>query len=236
LDNFAKPQAVDVCCLAGKWFVRFAQSWMILMAIRFLYFDLGNVLLNFSHRQACEQMGAVSGVSADMVWKVVFESKLEHRFESGEIKDEQFYEEFCAGVGSKPDYDALLRAGSEIFSVNAPILPLVAQLRAGGHRMGILSNTCRPHWNYCVHRNYGVVRQMFSTFALSYEIGACKPSPKIFLAAAALARVEPNEIFFTDDIPSHIEGAREAGFDAVLYTSVPALAAALRERGILCNY
>ena len=206
------------------------------MAIRFLYFDLGNVLLNFSHRQACEQMGEVSGVSADKVWEVVFESSLEHRFESGEIDDQQFYEEYCTGIGAKPEYDALLRAGSEIFSVNAPILPLVAQLKAGCHRLGILSNTCRAHWSYCIHRRYGLLRNVFETYALSFEIGACKPNPKIFLAAAELARVEPEEIFFVDDIPSHIESAREVGFDAVLYTSVPALAAALTERGILCNY
>ena len=206
------------------------------MAIRFLYFDLGNVLLNFSHRQACEQMGEVAGVSADLIWQTVFESTLEQRYESGEISDQQFYDEFCEAVGSKPDYDALLLAGSDIFTVNLPMVPLVGQLRAGGHRLGILSNTCSAHWNYCVKRRFCLVSRMYEAYALSFEIGACKPSPQIYFAAAKLAGVEPNEVFFVDDFPANVQGAREAGFDAVQYTSVPALAAALTERGIRSNY
>ena len=205
------------------------------MPIRFLYFDLGNVLLNFSHRRACEQMGAAAGVSADKVWEVVFESRLEHRFESGEINDQQFYDEFCSGVGAKPNYDALLHAGSDIFAVNAPIIPLVAQLRAGGHRLGILSNTCGPHWAYCERRGYGL-RKLFDVYALSYEIGACKPDAKIFNAAAKLAGVDPSEIFFTDDISSHVTAAETAGWHAARFTTVPALARELRQRDIRCNY
>ena len=206
------------------------------MAIRFLYFDLGNVLLNFSHKRAAEQMAAVSGVSVEKVWQVVFEDGLEQRFESGEVNDSQFYEQFCAGVGAKPVYDSLLRAGSEIFEINGPIIPLVAQLRAGGNRMGILSNTCGPHWDYCSKGRYGIIGKMFDKFALSYEIGACKPGTRIYQAAAEMAGVASEEIFFTDDIPSHVAAARDAGWDAVLYTTVPALASDLSKRGVRSNY
>ena len=206
------------------------------MAIRFLYFDLGNVLLNFSHRQAAEQMAAVSGVSAEKVWQVVFEDGLEQRFESGEVNDLQFYEQFCEGVGAKPEYNSLLRAGSEIFEINGPIIPLLAQLRAGGNKMGILSNTCGPHWHYCSKGRYGIIGKMFDKFALSYEIGTCKPDTRIYNAAAEMAGVASEEIFFTDDIPSHVAAAREAGWDAVQYTTVPALADELSKRGVRSNY
>jgi HAD superfamily hydrolase (TIGR01509 family) len=206
------------------------------MSIRFIYFDLGNVLLNFSHRQACEQMGAVSAVSADQVWEIVFASSLEQRFESGEISDQQFYEEYCTAIGSKPDYEALLLAGSDIFTVNAAMLPLLAQLKAAGYRLGILSNTCRAHWNHCIARRYSVVSSIFDCYALSFELLACKPEAKIYHRAAALADVEPHEIFFVDDLLANVQGAKQAGFEAVLYASVPQLAAALAEREIRCNY
>lgn len=206
------------------------------MPPKFLYFDLGNVLLTFSHRKAAEQMAAVAGVAVEQVWQVVFEDGLERRFESGQIDDRQFYQDFCRGVATNPDYDALLRAGSEIFEVNAPIIPLLAQLRAAGYRLGILSNTCGPHWEYCSSGRYGVIGPMFETFALSYRLGVCKPDPRIYTEAARLAGVAPPEIFFTDDIPSHVAAAKEAGWDAVLFTTVPALAAALEERGVRCNY
>lgn len=206
------------------------------MAIRFIYFDLGNVLLNFSHRQACEQIAAVAGVSADRIWTLLFESDLEQRFEAGQLDGAAFYEELCAGIGRRPDYQQLLDAGNNIFQVNAAMLPLLAQLRAAGHRMGILSNTCRPHWTHCLKRYSSMLCRIHSTYALSYEIGCVKPDPRIFRAATELAKVAPEEIFFTDDIQAHVEAARAAGWDAVRFTTACELANALRERGIRSNY
>jgi FMN phosphatase YigB (HAD superfamily) len=206
------------------------------MPPRFLYFDLGNVLLNFDHRQACRQMAEVAGISADKVWDVVFATDLELRYEAGEITDQEFYEAFCAATGTRGDYDALLLAGSAIFTPNIQIFPIVAALDAAGYRMGILSNTCPGHWKYCFDGRYGILNAAFDVYALSYELRACKPSPKIFAGAAALAGVPPQEIFFVDDIAGHIEAARAAGFDAVQYTTTGALAAALRDRGVQFNY
>lgn len=203
---------------------------------RFIYFDLGNVLLFFDHRLAARQMGEVAGVPADRVWDVVFGSDLELRFEAGEFDDREFYEIFCRETDSRGDYDAFLLAGSAIFTPNVSIFPVVAALDAAGYRLGILSNTCPGHWRYCSDGRYGLIKQAFPVTALSYELGACKPSPKIFAGAANLAGVRPEEIFFVDDIPGHIAGAKAAGFDAVQYTTTPALVAELRKRGVEFNY
>jgi FMN phosphatase YigB (HAD superfamily) len=203
---------------------------------KFLYFDLGNVLLNFDHRQACRQMGQVAGVEADTVWDVVFAGDLELRYEAGEVNDREFYEIFCRQTGSQPDFDALLLAGSEIFTANTSMIPVVAALDAARYRLGILSNTCPGHWNYCSDGRYGLIRQAFSVYALSYELGACKPAAKIFAGAARLAGVPSDEIFFVDDVAGHVAGARAAGYDAVQYTTTPALVADLRARGLEFNY
>jgi FMN phosphatase YigB (HAD superfamily) len=206
------------------------------MPPRFLYFDLGNVLLNFDHRLAARQMGEVAGLAAERVWEIVFAGDLEWRYEAGEIGDREFYEIFCGQSGTRPDFEALLLAGSAIFSPNTSIFPVVAALDAAGYRLGILSNTCPGHWAYCSDGRYGLVNQSFEVFALSYELGACKPAARIFQAAAKLAGVPPEEIFFVDDIARHVAGARAAGFDAVQYTTTPALVVDLRERGIEFNY
>ncbi len=203
---------------------------------RFLYFDLGNVLLKFDHHLACRQMGEVSGAPAEKIWQLVFASDLEMRYEAGEIDDREFYEIFCKQTGTRPDFDALLFAGSAIFTPNTSIFPVVAALDAAGYRMGILSNTCPGHWSYCSQGRYGLIQLAFDLYALSYELGACKPDAKIFEGAAKLAGLPPREIFFVDDIPGHVAAARKAGFDAVQYTSTPALVADLRQRGIAFNY
>jgi FMN phosphatase YigB (HAD superfamily) len=125
------------------------------MADRFLYFDLGNVLLNFDHRLACRQMAEVSGVDPERVWQFVFETDLELRYEAGEITTDQFYETFCRETGTRPDRAALIDAAAAIFELNLSIVPLVTQLAAAGHRMGVLSNTNEIHWEYCTARGQG---------------------------------------------------------------------------------
>ena len=113
---------------------------------------------------------------------------------------------------------------------------VLSHLAAAGHRLGLLSNTCDVHWNYLAHGRYSMIPEIFHVVALSNRIGAVKPEPKIYQAAAELAGVAPSEIFFTDDMPGHVAAARTAGFDAVQYTTTPAIVAELRKRGVRINY
>ncbi len=202
------------------------------MPPKFIYFDLGNVLLYFDHQRACQQMAAVAGTTADKVRSAVFEGTLEDRYESGELDNRGFYSAFCEATGTAADYDQLLLAGSEIFDLNLGLLPVVAQLDGAGHRLGILSNTCPAHWEYCTTGRYGILTEAFDVVALSYRIGARKPAAKIFQAAAEMANVAPSEIFYVDDIAGHVAGARQVGFDAVQYTTTAALVDDLHQRGV----
>jgi len=49
--------------------------------IKFVYFDLGNVLLNFSHQRMVDQVAAVAGVSKDLAQQHMFDNNLENRQE-----------------------------------------------------------------------------------------------------------------------------------------------------------
>jgi putative hydrolase of the HAD superfamily len=115
------------------------------------------------------------------------------------------------------------------------MVPLVSQLHAAGYRTGILSNTCTTHWDYCYAR-YRMLSDAFDIHALSFELGEVKPNKEIYLAAAKLAGVSPNDVFFCDDLPENVEGARAAGFDAVVFTTAAALNDALRQRGVRFNH
>lgn len=202
---------------------------------RCLYFDLGKVLVDFSVEQMLRQMAEASGVNSDAVNNVLFNDGLMKRYESGKISSREFFESYCEQIGSRPDYETLCRAGAEIFSLNTPMLPIVAQLRQAGYHLGILSNTCECHWQYCM-RQYRIVAEGFQAYALSYKIGALKPDAAIYQAAAELAGCRPEEMFFIDDIPGHVEGAKAVGVDAILYTSPADIAAELRQRGLEFNY
>jgi glucose-1-phosphatase len=205
------------------------------MQPKFLYFDLGRVLINFSVERMLGQIADVAGITPDQVRDVLMGGKLMHQHEAGQLSTRQFYEAFCTATSTRPDFDRLIAAAAEIFELNLPVVPIVGQLRQAGYPMGILSNTCETHWEYCLHQ-YRIVAACFGIHALSYEIGAVKPNAAIFQAAAELAGCRPEEIFFVDDLEGHVAGAKAAGFDAVQFTTAEALAAELRQRGIRFNY
>lgn len=203
---------------------------------RFLYFDLGNVLLNFSHELACRQMAEVSGVPWEKIWKLVFGTMLEHDYERGDISSQAFYKTFCDETQSQPPFAELLRAGSAIFQLNSPMAPLVSHLWDAGYRLGILSNTNEAHWEYCIDGRYTLLRDFFEVYVLSFRVNSMKPEPRIYEEAAQLCGCVPEEIFFVDDRADNVAGAKAAGFDAIIFESARQVATELRRRGLEFNY
>jgi glucose-1-phosphatase len=202
---------------------------------RFLYFDLGMVLLEFSVERMLRQMAVVTGVGPEALKEILFDRGLMQQYETGAVSSREFYELYCERAGARPDYDVLCLAGSDIFTLNAPMLPIVAQLHQAGYRLGILSNTCECHWQFCIEK-YRFLTDYFQVHALSFRIGAIKPDAAVYRAAAKLAGCRPEEMFFVDDIPGHVAGAKAAGIDAIVYTSAAQVAAELRSRGLRFNY
>ncbi|MBX7167917.1 MAG: HAD family phosphatase [Pirellulales bacterium] len=203
---------------------------------KFLFFDIGNVLLFFDHRIACRQVAALVGSTEQRIWDLLFASGLELRYEQGELSTPEFYEEFCRVTESRPTIEQVAYATSAIFEINTPVHAIVGHLRRAGHRLGLLSNTSEMHWDYFTSGRYGIIPGAFEVHAASFRLQALKPQRAIYERAAALAGVAPEEAFFVDDIATHVEGARAAGFDAVQFTTPRQLTADLAARGIHINW
>lgn len=203
--------------------------------IEFIYLDLGRVIINFDNDRMCRQMAEVSGVPCDRVREILFQTGLQRDFELGAITLDEFFEKYCQSLGKRVERDRLINAANDIFWLNLPMLPVVAQLQAAGWPLGILSNTCSVHFEWC-RQHYAILEKGFRCYALSCDLHALKPDAAIFEAAARLAGVPPERIFFTDDIPAHTEGARRFGYDAVAFQSARQFATELRKRGIQINY
>ncbi|MFM8704359.1 MAG: HAD-IA family hydrolase, partial [Planctomycetia bacterium] len=112
------------------------------------------------------------------------------------------------------------------------MLPVIAGLERTGCGLGILSNTCGPHWEHLLARRYAVLPGNFTKLVLRHEVRSLKPEPDIYRVATEQAGVAPERIFFCDDIPAHVEAARAAGWQAEVFTSAAALADSLDRRGL----
>jgi len=198
----------------------------------FIFFDLGNVLFSFDRSRAFRQMAAACGATADVVEDVVMAGGLQADLEAGRIDWPAFHAEFSRRTRTRSDPAALGRAASDMFTLKADMIPVLAGLERIHCPYGILSNTCGIHWDHLRAGGWACLSGAVSRIVLSFEVGAAKPDARIFEAAAAAAGVAPELIFFTDDLPEHVAGARAAGWDAEIFTSTPDLLAALHDRGL----
>lgn len=203
------------------------------MTPEFIYFDLGNVLLNFDRDQQFQQLADAAGVSLEAAREATDEP-INLEVETGRMSTAELYVHFCQVTNSRPPFEDFAQAYNDIFVPNAEIRPLLAKLKETGIRMAILSNTSELHWNFV----FELDPELFTYFGerpiCSYEVGAMKPDPQVFDAAIKLAGVPAEKILFMDDRQENVDGAIESGIDAVLFTDAEQLRADLKERGIEC--
>lgn len=198
--------------------------------IRFIYFDLGNVLLKFSLQRLLHQVAELVETDEEQVRTVMFADKKYFALESGEITGRDYFAHVCEGFGKKVPIEELLAATNDIFWVNEPILPLVRHLSKSLFPRGILSNTGPSHWEYTTSA-FPCIWELFPRHRIaSFQVKCLKPFEKIYQIALEEARKEipnlqPDEILFVDDLLENIKAAKQFGFEGIVYTEIePVLA------------
>ena len=200
------------------------------MTIRCIIFDMGRVLVHFSHERMFAAMGEVCGVTGQRIREWLWESGLQDRFERGEIDAGGVRDELGRRAGCEIDEEALMRAASDIFTLNQPLLPVLDRLRQAGYRLVVLSNTCPPHVEW-ITRHFDVLER-FDERVFSYEVGAMKPAAEIYRFAVEVAGCSAEECFFVDDLAENVEAARAEGFSGTVFVGVEPLQASLVQAGV----
>jgi FMN phosphatase YigB (HAD superfamily) len=198
--------------------------------LRTILFDLGNVIVHFSHALMCEQIGVVLNRTGPEARSFLIDSGLMWDFERGKIGEAELLAAVERDLGSTVEAVALSTACSDIFRLNEPIVPIIESLKEQGLRLVVLSNTSRWHVDW-IRRQWDVLN-LFDHLVLSYEVGAIKPEPMMYEAALKAIRCRPEECFYTDDIPAYVARAREFGLQAEVFTDTESLVRQLAERGV----
>ena len=201
------------------------------MAITTLIFDLGNVLVTFSHEKMFQQIGKVVGASSEAVRELLIDQRIALQLERGLLSVDEIYTLF-KNLGTTPfQLDHLLYAASNIFTPRKEMETLVKTLKAKGYQLLILSNTYAPHIDF-ISQNMQLL-SLFDHLILSYEIGAAKPEETIYRAALQKAATSPNNCFYIDDIVENIRAAEKLGITSHHFTSHPSLMESLIQHAIL---
>jgi HAD superfamily hydrolase (TIGR01509 family) len=173
-------------------------------------------------------MAEVAQSDPRTIRQLVFESDLEHRYETGLISGEEFVAELSEKLGRSISVERMLEAASAIFRPNLDILPALQAIRDRKIPMGLLSNTNPAHWQWIVHQKYPVVEGWFEPIVLSYEVKSMKPAQSIYEFATRQSGVAADRIFFTDDRPDNIEGAKAASWQVSQFTDAESLLRVIR--------
>ncbi len=205
--------------------------------IEFVYFDLGNVLAQFSVERACSNVANRWGVDTDLVRQSLWTSGVQDRYEHGH-EDDDSVAEIARRAWGLNEQDAptrvLVDSLSDMFEPVLEMEAVVDDVRRAGIKVGILSNTCLAHWRWLLESaDYPALRGRFDSTVLSFEVGVMKPQAAIYHQAKDQAGVDPAAILFLDDRIDNVEAALACGWQANQFTDATAARELLRQKGVI---
>jgi len=136
-------------------------------------------------------------------------------YKTGKMTDQEFWsfaiKEWGINLTVKEVIEILING----YEVNDEVVKVVREVRKNGYETCICSNNFPARINRLQER-FGFLND-FDVVALSYEVGATKPSPKIFQDLVDKAGVNPEEIIFADDNEENLTGAKKLGIQTFFY-------------------
>jgi HAD superfamily hydrolase (TIGR01509 family) len=192
-----------------------------------LVFDLGGVIVphdnEFLHRRLVSRC---SGADADARLRLLAHDA---RFGTGQRSISDLHRQLVDEVGYGGDWACFVGDWSCHLSLD-PSMPAFVERLSANNRVLIFSNTNQEHWDHAVNLSGGSLGR-YEAY-LSHEIGLLKPSVRSFEAVASKAGIDPSRSFFIDDREDNVRGAREAGFQAEVFTTQSNLEAQLTKAGV----
>jgi len=198
--------------------------------IRGILFDFGNVICSFDVDIFLATLHDWSGLDVETLRDRIYGSRLHSRYERGEISSKEFHREVVRRIGIDVPVDELADRFSDIFTPLESTHRLIRALK-GKYRLGLLSNT--NEWHYLRYIRKVPVFPLFDSVTLSFEVGALKPEPEIYLDALRKLSLPPEECVFIDDIGRYAEGAAVVGIRGIQYTGPGELVRELYSLGVL---
>ena len=194
-------------------------------------FDLGKVLLEFDYGIVARRLAAHSGRDAEQIRGLLDQSPLLFRLESGQMTNEQFFEEVSSLTGYTGELEEFANIFGDIFSAIHPMIDLHGQLRARGVPTFIFSNTNELAVRH-IRANYAFFAH-FTDYIYSHEAGAMKPDHRIYEVFERRSGRKGAELLYLDDRKENVDAGAARGWQVVHHLTPEQTIAAVRAAGLL---
>jgi len=201
--------------------------------IEVILFDLGNVILPFTHYQIAEKLSRFSQRKGfkdpQRIFSYLFdfEKGAINGYEVGKISSRQFFKSLKEYLRLSLSFEEFIPIWNDIFTEDQEVSKIIRTLK-GKKKLGLISNTNPLHFDYILSK-FSVLR-IFDKWILSHEVGFKKPAIEIFQKAMEWASVEPKQILFIDDIKGHVEVAVSLGMQGIHFISAQKLNKELKSK------
>jgi len=150
------------------------------------------------------------GMSPDDLMKLTYKNWDEAA--TGRLESSFFWEQIAGKLKIKPD--ELISLLIETFPIDERVVDIIRKTKAD-HTTVLFSNQERT-WLEKVIDDNGL-RDIFTYFVNSYNVGARKPDSKIFLEALKITGSLPEETLLVDDSLENVEAAKKLGINAIKF-------------------
>ncbi len=194
--------------------------------IKALVLDYGNVISEPQDTGCYGRMASLSGLTESFFKEAFWRYRPD--YDRGTIRGLEMYKRVLteAGHSSAKDSAELELLAEKLlaedlgswFHVSRAVTEWALSLQASGLVLGILSNM-----PFDFIERYGPAIELFGkadVAVFSCHAGQIKPEGDIYRTLIDRLSLDPSEIAFFDDIAVNVEGAREAGINAFLWTGL----------------
>ena len=179
--------------------------------MKYLLFDIGNVLADFDEGHLLERVAGSTRFSREAV--TARDHELDDLVEKGLISPMEYVERLNASKGLDWTRDRLTQVWSEVFTLNETGRALFEEAVGAGIPVCMLSNIAEFHVE-AIRRNWPGFFDGAQELFFSYRIGVRKPDPAIYRHVLQTLNAEPGQCFFLDDLPENVDAACRLGMQA----------------------
>ena len=182
------------------------------MSIRAVFFDLGGVIVRTEYQAPRQCLAEKFGMDYEDIDKLVFGTPSAARATVGEITEEEQWHNVMKVL--KQPADAYEKIRDEFFAgdiIDQTILSFLRSIKAT-HKVGLISNAWSGLRAFIKREKFDDV---FHHLTISAEVGAAKPSAKIYHFALEQLQVKANEAVFVDDVFENIKACEKIGMQGI---------------------
>jgi len=179
--------------------------------IKAVFFDFDGVLTKnkSGFENTCKNLSRATSVPLERISSAY--NVYRKDFNKGIISVEEFWRNFCEGVGRKLDINILYRAFSET-EINKPVFELAKNLKRR-YKVGIISNNPKGRVELILKEKG--IDDIFDGVFLSWMTKSLKPEKQIFHLALKSLNLKPEEAVFIDNKDKYAEAARGYGMEGI---------------------